>query len=90
MLRESFPCRNDVKYALVAAVGEELKRVFSGFEGFSSVDGVRLSLRQGWVLVRASGTEPVLRLTVEGESLSAAKEIMGKTVAVVKRFAEEK
>jgi len=40
--------------------------------------------------VRASGTESVIRLTVEGESLRAAKEIMEKSVAVVKRFAGEK
>lgn len=89
-LRKSFPCRNAVKYALVAAIGEELKKVFSGFGGFSSADGVRLSLQHGWVLVRASGTESVIRLTVEGESLRAAKEIMEKSVAVVKRFAGEK
>jgi phosphoglucosamine mutase len=89
-LRQSFACRNEEKYAVVAAVGGELKKVFSGFKGFSTVDGVRLSLRHGWVLVRASGTEPVLRMTVEGESLSAAREIMGKTVAVVRRFTEEK
>jgi phosphomannomutase len=37
-----------------------------------------LSLENAWILVRASGTEPVVRLTVEGESLKAAKEIMKK------------
>jgi len=35
-------------------------------------------------LIRASGTEPVVRLTVEGESLKAAREIMQKGALSVK------
>ena len=36
-----------------------------------------------------SGTEPVVRLTVEGESLKAAKEILEKGVAFVKKLVGE-
>jgi phosphomannomutase len=38
-------------------------------------------------LVRA--TEPLIRLTVEGESLKVAKEIMQKGVAFVKKLISE-
>ena len=37
-------------------------------------------------LVRASGTEPLLRLTVESESLKAAKETMKEGMALVKKL----
>jgi hypothetical protein len=37
----------------------------------------------------ASETEPLLRLTVEGESLKAAREILKKGVVLVKRLVGE-
>jgi phosphomannomutase len=39
--------------------------------------------------VRASGTEPIVRLTVEGESLKPAKEIMEKAVVLVRKLVGE-
>ncbi len=88
-LRENFACDNKVKFDVVTVVGERLKTVFSDYKDFSSVDGVRLAFADGWVLVRASGTEPLVRITVEGESLKTAKEIMHKTKAIVRQVAGE-
>jgi phosphomannomutase len=42
-------------------------------------------LENGWVLNRASVTQPVTRLTVEGESLRTAKKIMEIGVILVER-----
>jgi len=78
ILRENFSCRNDEKEEAVEKIGERLKSVFRTYREFSKVDGVRLVIEKGWLLIRASGTEPAIRLTVEGESLKAAKEIMEK------------
>ena len=36
-----------------------LKIAFPTYLDFSTVDGVRLALKEGWLLVRASGTEPL-------------------------------
>lgn len=88
-LRENVACNNEVKYEVVGRVEERLRSIFSGYGDVSTVDGVRLSLEDGWVLVRASGTEPVVRLTVEGESLKAAKQIMEKSLRLVKGLVEE-
>ena len=88
-LRENIVCKNKVKHKVVEKVGEGLKAVFPAYKKYSTVDGVRLALRNGWILVRASGTEPVVRLTVEGESLKAAKEILEKGVAFVKKLVGE-
>jgi phosphomannomutase len=44
------------------------------------------ALEDGWILVRASGTEPLVRLTVEGESLKTAESIIKRGIAVVKQF----
>jgi len=88
-LRENLTCDNKMKFDVVTVLGERLKTVFSSYEDFSSVDGVRLAFANGWVLVRASGTESLVRITVEGESLRTAKEIMDKTKAIVKQVAGE-
>jgi phosphoglucosamine mutase len=85
-LRENIACKNEVKHEVVEKAEEKLKSVFPKFERISTVDGVRLALEDGWILVRASGTEPVVRLTVEGESLKKAREIMEKGVMLVKRM----
>ena len=88
-VRENIHCSNEIKHAVVEEAGEDLKTVFPSYKEFSTVDGVRLTIRNGWILVRASGTEPVIRLTAEGETLRAAKNIVGKGAALVRKLVRE-
>jgi phosphoglucosamine mutase len=88
-LRENVACKNEVKHKLLQKAEEKLKADFPKFKRISTVDGVRLALEDGWILIRASGTEPVVRLTVEGELLKKALEIMEKGVMLVKRLIRE-
>ena len=72
----------------MAKIGAALKTEFPDYTDFSTVDGVRLALKDGWLLVRASGTEPLIRLTVEGESLAVANDITEKATAIIKKQVE--
>ncbi|MEM2439784.1 MAG: phosphoglucosamine mutase [Candidatus Bathyarchaeia archaeon] len=89
ILRKNIRCRNEIKQAIVEKVASRLKASFPNYKDVSTVDGVRLALEDGWVLVRASGTEPLVRLTVEGESLKVAEEIMEKAVNVIAKVVED-
>ena len=88
-LRENLACKNNLKHKVVTGIKKAVKSAFPEFTDFSTVDGFRVSLKDGWLLIRASGTEPLIRLTVEGESLKAANDIMGKGTDLVKKQFEE-
>ncbi|MCW3133348.1 MAG: hypothetical protein N2V78_03350 [Methanophagales archaeon] len=47
------------------------------------MDGIRISLEEeGWVLIRASNTSPLIRVTVEGATEETREKLMKKFVAV--------
>jgi phosphoglucosamine mutase len=89
VLRKNVRCRNEIKNAVVGMVEGLMKKAFPDYRQISKVDGVRLSLEDGWVLVRASGTEPLIRLTVEGESLKTAETIIDRALAAVNKALED-
>jgi len=50
-----------------------------------TIDGVKVLMKDSWVLVRPSGTEPILRIMAEAKDENKLKEIVG----IVKNLAEE-
>ena len=48
------------------------------------VDGLRLQLPEGWILIRASGTEPLIRLTAEGRDEKATTSLLERSRELVK------
>ena len=49
----------------------------------STVDGVRFSFDDGWLLVRPSGTEPKMRITVETKSAEKTKLIYNTAITLI-------
>jgi len=61
-----------------AAIGEMLARVARGVPGatVNQTDGVRLDFADGWVHLRASNTEPIIRIIAEAPTTTRAEELM--------------
>lgn len=67
------------------AVVERLKkRLAEEYENVSTMDGVRIAFEDAWVLIRASNTEPVVRLTVEAKAWERVDELAEKFKGIVK------
>ena len=89
-LVESLPRYHIVKYKIpcpthkVYSVVEAVEKDYSG-ENIYTFDGVRVDWDDGWVHVRASGTEPVIRIIAEGKTRELALERAGDARALVER-----
>lgn len=65
------PCPDERKFQVVAAVRDEALKTHEAV----TVDGVRILYPEGWGLLRASNTQPILVARCEGKSRSALREI---------------
>ena len=67
---ETYPIRRtSIEVADKRAVMEAVEeRVTAEYESVSTLDGVRVDLDDAWFLIRASGTEPVVRITAEARA----------------------
>jgi phosphoglucosamine mutase len=52
-------------------------------ESSDEADGIKVLFKDGWILVRPSGTEPKIRITAEAKTEARAKELYDRAVAIV-------
>ena len=51
-----------------------------------TTDGVKIFNKDGWVLVRASGTEPIIRIFAESKTADGAKRLAEYGVGLVNEY----
>ncbi|ASJ05301.1 phosphoglucosamine mutase [Thermococcus barossii] len=83
-LRAKIPCPNEKKARAMALIAEEALRSFD-YERLIDIDGVRIEGADWWILFRPSGTEPIMRITLEAHTEEKAKALMEKTEEIVRR-----
>jgi phosphoglucosamine mutase len=79
-------CPNELKEAVMARVKEEA-RLF-GPDEINTLDGLRLQFTDSWMLIRASGTEPVIRVISESMSQKQTDELISKGKKLVQSLVE--
>ena len=73
------PCSDEIKFKVM----DQLKKSFAEtYEHTNTLDGIRIDFSDGWVLIRASNTSPILRLTTEAKTQDLVEEY-------VKTFSEK-
>jgi phosphomannomutase/phosphoglucomutase len=77
-------CPDELKFKVVDELKKEFKPIYEVIE----IDGLRVKFQDGWGLVRASNTQPVLVLRFEAKSKARLdeikEEIMGKLSTYIK------
>ena len=66
-------CPDDKKFEIVSELTEFFRKQYEVID----IDGVRINFNDGWALIRASNTQPVLVLRFEAETQSRLKELVG-------------
>ncbi len=80
LLKIKFPC----PAGIAGAVAEKTKAAFANRPGakFNESDGLRIDLADRWVSVRASNTEPIMRIFAEAPALADAEALVSEVQAV--------
>ena len=89
IINSKLGCPNECKEQAMKALSKRYRKVFRGVKSVNRVDGLRLELEEGWTLIRASGTEPLIRITAEGKNRESAESIMEMSRVLVGRIMED-
>jgi phosphomannomutase len=71
MIKEKLACPSDK----ISVVLRMIRREYADYP-IDARDGVKVTLPEGWFLVRGSNTEPIIRVVAEAERETQAREIV--------------
>ncbi len=82
---DTYPIRRtSIDVEQKSAVMERVRdRVVDRYDDVDTLDGVYIDNDDGWILIRASGTEPVIRITAEARTASRTDTLFDDAVSLV-------
>lgn len=63
--KEEIDCSDEKKFDVIERLKQKLTKEY---EQVNTMDGIRVDFKDGWVLIRASNTSPIIRLTAEADT----------------------
>jgi phosphomannomutase len=85
--KEEIECTDDVKFDVIKQLKQELT---TEYEQVNTMDGVRVDFKDGWVLIRASNTSPIIRLTVEADTTAILQELSTRFLKKTQEIIQQK
>ncbi|RBQ23444.1 putative phosphoglucosamine mutase [Candidatus Methanobinarius endosymbioticus] len=83
-IREKISCSKEEKITVMENMGNLLTSSFEDIVDINTIDGVRITWDDGsWVLVRPSGTEDYIRITLESKTIEKANFIRDRCVEII-------
>ena len=79
--KKKVPCPNELKAATMERIKERASML--GPKETNFLDGIRLEFDDSWMLIRASGTEPAIRVMTEATQESRAEGLLADGVRLV-------
>ena len=86
-LRAKIPCPNEKKAKAMELIAREALKTFD-YESLIDIDGIRIENSDWWILFRPSGTEPIMRITLEAHTEEKARELMERAEKLVRKAVE--
>ncbi|GAI82905.1 unnamed protein product [marine sediment metagenome] len=87
LTKEEVECDDELKFKVIDVLKDQLLKEY---ENVNTMDGIRVELEKGWVLIRASNTSPLIRLTAEADNGQILNDIVNmfknKLDKVIKRL----
>ena len=87
-MKTKIKCPNEKKDAVMQQLADILPKSMENVRDVLTVDGLGIFMQDAWVLVRPSGTEPVIRITCEGSQESVVESILQTVKEVVEKIIE--
>jgi len=83
MLKTKFPCEREKTGAALAKVRAHYEGAAGRGAKVDTQDGIRVDLPAGWVQLRASNTEPIMRIMAECREQAEAEELVREVQKVI-------
>lgn len=86
IIKDKLPLEADTD---VDAILKQLEKKYKKFE-VNTVDGLKITMPEGWVMIRKSNTEPIVRVYAESETQTIAENIVKQIKEDIRNFQSEK
>jgi len=79
--KEKIQCPQSLKGSVMNYIKNNIKET----DEIITIDGLKIIHPDGWILIRPSGTEPILRIFAEAESEERTNQIMNEGLKIIKK-----